>query len=304
MEKTAVATSGPPKNFASGHGILCAGLPRSGTASLSKALEMLGITPVHHVMKLNDWPQLYAWGRAAWCHFPYLREHRLFRAFYLSPYDPLLPWSRGDWDRLIGPYRAVTDVAAYFGKEIYCAYPEAKVILVERDYAKWAQSYSVFTDSWLYGIWDLLCFQLATWVGLGFVIGISDVYTGWMGARTGSQAKKRLRALHAEHYAKMRATVPADNLLDFRLEQGWEPLCKFLDVPVPDVPFPHINERSEVLEFRNGTIEAVLTCLAIRLGIIALGTAALVGAVKGASAFGVFTVLGGYKDALFHFLLK
>ncbi|ATY61954.1 hypothetical protein A9K55_007909 [Cordyceps militaris] len=303
MEKS-VATSGPPKNFASGHGILCAGLPRSGTASLSKALEILGIAPVHHVMKLDDWPQLYAWGRAAWCHFPYLRKRRLFRAFYLSRYDPLLPWSRGDWDRLIGPYRAVTDVAAYFGPEIYRAYPEARVILVERPFDRWAQSYRVFTDAWLFGFWDLVCFRLAAWVGLPFVVGISDVYTGWMGARTGAQARRRLRELHTAHYAKMRATVPPEKLLDFRLEQGWAPLCAFLDVPVPDVPFPHINERSEVLEFRNGTIEAVLTCLAIRLGVIALGTAALLGAVKGASAFGVFTVLGGYKDVFSHYLLE
>ncbi|KAM3535673.1 hypothetical protein MY4038_001152 [Beauveria bassiana] len=304
MEKTTISP-GPPKTFASGHGILCAGLPRSGTASLSRALEMLGVTPVHHVMQLNDWPQLYAWGRAAWCHFPYLRERRLLRAFYLSPYDPLLPWSRGDWDRLIGPYRAVTDVAAYFAPEIYRAYPECKVVLVERPVDAWQRSYAaVFTDSWLYGVWDLVCFRLAAWVGMPFVVGISDVYTGWIGARTAAQARKRLRDLHAAHYAKMRAIVPAENLLDFRLEQGWEPLCKFLDVPVPDAPFPHINERSEVLEFRNGTIEAVLTCLAIRLGLFTLGAAALLGAVKSASVFGVFTVLGGYKDVLLRHLLK
>jgi Sulfotransferase domain len=49
-------------------------------------------------------------------------------------------------------------------------------------------------------------------------------------------------------------TIPADRLLVFDLEDGWEPLCKFLDVPVPPgMPFPHLNDtatfqaRSEAL---------------------------------------------------------
>ncbi len=25
---------------------------------------------------------------------------------------------------------------------------------------------------------------------------------------------------------------------------GWEPLCRFLDVPVPDEPFPHRNDTA------------------------------------------------------------
>ena len=39
--------------------------------------------------------------------------------------------------------------------------------------------------------------------------------------------------------------VPADRLLVFRATDGWEPLCKFLDVPVPDVPYPRTNERAQ-----------------------------------------------------------
>ena len=38
------------------------------------------------------------------------------------------------------------------------------------------------------------------------------------------------------------AEVPADNLLVFEVKQGWEPLCKFLGVPQPETPFPHIND--------------------------------------------------------------
>jgi hypothetical protein len=36
--------------------------------------------------------------------------------------------------------------------------------------------------------------------------------------------------------------VPKDRLLDFKLEDGWAPLCAFLGKDTPDVPFPRANE--------------------------------------------------------------
>ena len=39
-----------------------------------------------------------------------------------------------------------------------------------------------------------------------------------------------------------------DNLLILDLSKGWEPLCEFLNKPVPDVPFPHLNKNSSLLE--------------------------------------------------------
>lgn len=36
--------------------------------------------------------------------------------------------------------------------------------------------------------------------------------------------------------------VPPEKLLVFEVKQGWEPLCKFLGKPVPDQPFPHVND--------------------------------------------------------------
>ena len=30
------------------------------------------------------------------------------------------------------------------------------------------------------------------------------------------------------------------------MKDGWEPLCKILDCPVPDEPFPHANDKYEV----------------------------------------------------------
>ena len=41
-------------------------------------------------------------------------------------------------------------------------------------------------------------------------------------------------------------SLPADRLLVFSPKEGWEPLCAFLDVPVPDAPFPRVNSRDEI----------------------------------------------------------
>ena len=44
----------------------------------------------------------------------------------------------------------------------------------------------------------------------------------------------------------VKATVPANKLLIFTVTQGWEPLCKFLDVSIPQSEFPNVNDRAQV----------------------------------------------------------
>jgi hypothetical protein len=37
-------------------------------------------------------------------------------------------------------------------------------------------------------------------------------------------------------------TVPSERLLAWYPTDGWEPLCEFLEVPVPDGPVPNVND--------------------------------------------------------------
>ena len=46
------------------------------------------------------------------------------------------------------------------------------------------------------------------------------------------------------HYDHVRQLVPKDRLLEHVPQDGWEPLCKLLDVPVPDEPYPFVNEAA------------------------------------------------------------
>jgi hypothetical protein len=50
------------------------------------------------------------------------------------------------------------------------------------------------------------------------------------------------RAAYEENVSRAKALVPPERLLVYKLGDGWEPLCAFLEVAVPDVPFPRTND--------------------------------------------------------------
>ena len=48
--------------------------------------------------------------------------------------------------------------------------------------------------------------------------------------------------------------VPREKLLICNVKEGWGvcgPLCNFLDLPVPDIPFPRLNENRECQKLIN-----------------------------------------------------
>ena len=48
-------------------------------------------------------------------------------------------------------------------------------------------------------------------------------------------------AAYHRNTEEVKAGVPKERLLIFDVAEGWEPLCKFLDQPIPNDPFPHTN---------------------------------------------------------------
>ena len=57
-----------------------------------------------------------------------------------------------------------------------------------------------------------------------------------------------------KHAEAVKQEVPADRLLVFEAKQGWQPLCEFLEVDVPDEPFPHANSKEETTALIDGII--------------------------------------------------
>jgi len=56
-------------------------------------------------------------------------------------------------------------------------------------------------------------------------------------------SKEKLIAAYNGWTEQVKRDVPEEKLLIFHPAQGWKPLCEFLGVPVPDVPFPRSNAR-------------------------------------------------------------
>jgi Sulfotransferase domain len=75
---------------------------------------------------------------------------------------------------------------------------------------------------------------------------------------TGHAEPRQLIDTMNRHNEEVRRTVPAERLLVWSVTEGWEPLCDFLEVPIPEEPFPHVNDRTE---FLNRVIDGSLQAL-------------------------------------------
>jgi hypothetical protein len=143
--------------------------------------------------------------------------------------------SAAEFDELIGHCTAITDAAgSCFAAELIAAYPEAKVVLnVRKDLDAWHRS-AVKTvlgeveRSWV--VWFLKYF---TAQGFWMV----NVYYHFLWLRLfrcpGSTVKSGLvlngKWILREHSAMIRGMVPKDHLLEWAVEDGWEPYVRYVN---------------------------------------------------------------------------
>jgi hypothetical protein len=96
----------------------------------------------------------------------------------------------------------------------------------------------------------------------------------WQRSHQGAmRSKEAAIERYHQHVEEIKAAVPADQLLIFQVDQGWEPLCKFVGAEVPDdTPFPNVNDRAEVKKtiagITNGAYVFLFIGLLILIGII------------------------------------
>ena len=159
------------------------------------------------------------------------------------------PFTRAEWDQLLAEYGAVTDVPVIaFSEDLISVYPDAKVILVERDIEKWYKSFddAVVKNMWVK--WGHLIASLDPW----YAGPIRDVHLrwakDWMGVNSADEMRMVAKERYREHYELIRRIVPRERLLEYKLGSGWEPLCDFLGKEVPDVEFPRLNDTASMHE--------------------------------------------------------
>lgn len=237
---------------------------------MQAALETLGCKPTYH-----GYTPLYNIDECA----------KWIRAFEAKYHNRAPPFTRDDWDDLLGNYRAVTDAPAIcFAEELIEVYPEAKVVLVERDVESWYQSFEVMIHEMYNPIIHILRIldpQVLRPTATMFNYVYKD-RKGFCQTDNKEELQKNARTLYREYYEQVRRVCPRDRLLEFRLNDGWGPLCEFLGKEKPGEPFPRLNEgaalaakfkefekRSMLLVLRNLTLVGVL----VWLGYLAVGWA-------------------------------
>jgi hypothetical protein len=187
------------------------GLGRTGTLSLKVALEMLGFKPCYHMVEVWANPaSIGDWLEAA--------------------------NGRPDWQKIFDGFSATVDYpGCHFWRELTAAYPKAKVVLTVRDPEGWFES----TQATIFSP------QLRDRVGVSPAAEFLQK-TVWDAFGSRIDDRDHMIAMFERHSAEVRRAIPSDRLLVLEVAQGWEPLCEFLGVPVPNKPFPRLNSRDEL----------------------------------------------------------
>lgn len=219
--------------------LIGAGLPRTGTLSQKIALEMLGLAPCYHMVNvLMDLDETPRWRRAV--------DGDLSPAEIFEGFDATVDWP-----------------GSFFYRELIELYPDAKVLLSVRRSDKWARSMRDTIWGVIYG--DIMIRHLSDarrTVDPAWDDYISLMSEMWQrsglieNAQTTTEAD--MAAAMERYHQEVRDTVPADRLLVWSVSEGWEPLCEFLEVPVPDGDFPRVNDSAQFGDrIIDGAIEAI-----------------------------------------------
>lgn len=205
----------------SGLKIIGAGFGRTGTLSTKMALEELGFGPCYHMTELFQNPG----------------AEEMWEAVVRG--EPV------SWDDVFRGYQASVDwPACAFYQQQMQAYPAAKVLLTVRDPERWYES----VKSTIYRAPQDVPPDNAHARMVSKLI--------WEGTFNGKfEDKDYAITVFNRHNEEVQRLIPPEKLLVFNVKEGWEPLCAFLGVPVPDKPFPHLNDRDSFNENRNRRVQ-------------------------------------------------
>ncbi len=201
--------------------VIGSGFGRTGTASLKRALEMLGFGPCHHMEEVMENPeQVTHW-----------------RAFVAG--EPV------DWGDVFKGYHAQVDwPGSHVWRELAAAYPDAKVIHSVRPEDAWWNSFSATIGRLFLNYKEMPLLPHVTAMMEAMEIAIVEQTFG--GELTN---KESALAAYRRRTEEVRSAIPPERLLVFDVAEGWAPLCAFLNVTIPNEPFPRVNSTEEFLQF-------------------------------------------------------
>ena len=201
--------------------VVGSGLGRTGTRSLKTALTQLGFGPCHHMEEVFANPASMAlWVEAG--------------------------AGRPDWEAIFDGFVAMVDYpGARYWRELAAYYPDAKVLHSVRDPDAWFDS----TQATIFSL-------IPATGGEGPMIEFMDSFLGDI--REHIHDRAYMTDHFRRHTQTVLETIPANRLLVFEATDGWEPLCAFLGVPVPDTPYPAQNSTAEFQARSAGSVTAAM----------------------------------------------
>ena len=198
--------------------VIGAGFGRTGTMSLKLALEKLGFDKCYHMYEVAQHPEhVEVWQQA-------------------TRGEPV------DWSELYVGYRASVDWPACNFWEIQLRqYPDARVVLSERDPERWYESImnTIYPGSLKAKESEDAAVQ--AFADMAFEL----IWDGTFHGRV--EDREHAIDVYQAHNDYVKKQVPRNRLLVFEAAQGWEPLCRFLGCAVPDEPYPRTNTTEEFL---------------------------------------------------------
>ena len=189
--------------------VIGAGFGRTGTLSLKLALEQLGFGPCYHMVEVFKNPPAAQW--------------------WVDAAD-----GRPDWRKIFEAYNSTVDwPSCTYYAELADAYPDAKVILTERDPEAWFTSTqnTIFPN------------QSPPDTDKPF----DQMFRKVIGRLFDNRMREHDHVISAfkRHNAEVRRRIAPARLLVYQVADGWDPLCRFLGVPVPATPMPKTNSTEE-----------------------------------------------------------
>ncbi|HND31303.1 MAG TPA: sulfotransferase [Myxococcota bacterium] len=224
--------------------VVGAGFGRTGTLSLKRALEILGFGPCYHMEEVMKHPE------------------------HVPVWEAATRGEAVDWRALYAGWGATVDwPSCAFYQEILAAHPDAKVILSRRDPQRWHQSVmqTIYLPSVLFPMRVLMPYLPR--VGPATRMAAELVWKRTFGGRV--EEREHAKAVFEAHCAAVIRTIPAERLLVYEPGQGWGPLCEFLGVPVPDQPYPHVNDTASMgrmIRIGNAVLALLATLPVVGLG--------------------------------------
>tara|TARA_B100001175_G_scaffold13827_1_gene10609 strand:- start:884 stop:1609 length:726 start_codon:yes stop_codon:yes gene_type:complete len=205
--------------------VICAGWGRTGTRSLKYALEHINGQPSYHMQNIL----LNKKDAKKWHDLIFNNKNNY------------------NWDNIYKGYGACLDFpSCNYYKELMDFYPDAKVILNLRDDESWVKSWNVLNNQILKSFTFRFIAKLPyTSFKLHKDIH-NEMILGSRGAFQGAKTDKEKMQKFNDWNQSVIDYVPKDRLLIYKASEGWEPICKFLNVNIPDIPFPYKNKTKNM----------------------------------------------------------